>query len=226
MIVFQKLTKVFSDGTEALKGVSFQIKKGEFVFVIGPSGAGKTTVLKLIRREILPSQGTVMVKDKNLAEIDGNGVAKLRRKVSMCFQDFKLLYDRTVTENVALALEVSDIEEKEVQTRVAAALKSVGLTKKGNLFPVQLSGGELQRVGIARAIVTKPDVLLADEPTGNLDPDSGWEILKLFKEINLSGTTVLVATHNAQLVNKFEERVISLNQGKLISDTKKGKYKL
>ncbi len=224
MIVFQKVTKIFPDGTQALGQVSCQIKKGEFVFFIGPSGAGKTTIMKLLRRELLANEGTVIVKDKNLAEMENKEVPFLRRQVTMCFQDFKLLSDRTVYENIALSLEVAGEKEEEIEKRVAEALKNVGLEKKGGFFPLQLSGGELQRVGIARAIVAKPEVLLADEPTGNLDPESAFEILKLFKEINLSGTTVLVATHNAELVNKFAERVIALNMGKIVSDTPKGRY--
>jgi len=226
MIVFQKVTKIFPDGTQALGQVSCQIKKGEFVFFIGPSGAGKTTIMKLLRRELLAREGTVIVKDKNLAEMEDKEVPLLRRQVTMCFQDFKLLSDRTVQENIALSLEVAGLKEEEVEKRVAETLKNVGLEKKGGFFPLQLSGGELQRVGIARAIVAKPEVLLADEPTGNLDPESAWEILKLFKEINLSGTTVLVATHNAELVNKFAERVIALSKGKVVSDKAKGKYKI
>lgn len=224
MIVFQKVTKIFPDGTQALEQVSCQIKKGEFVFFIGPSGAGKTTIMKLLRRELLANEGTVIVKDKNLAEMENKEVPFLRRQVTMCFQDFKLLSDQTVQENIALSLEVAGLKEEEVEKRVAETLKNVGLEKKGGFFPLQLSGGELQRVGIARAIVAKPEVLLADEPTGNLDPESAFEILKLFKEINLSGATVLVATHNTELVNKFEERVIALSKGKIVNDTSKGKY--
>ncbi|MCX6816815.1 MAG: cell division ATP-binding protein FtsE [Candidatus Beckwithbacteria bacterium] len=226
MIVFQKVTKIFPDGTQALHEASFQIKKGEFVFFIGPSGAGKTTVMKLLRREIIPTQGEILIKDKNLAEIKQKEIPFLRRQTAMCFQDFKLLGDRTVKENVALNLEVEGIKDEEIDKRVHEVLKNVGLEKKGNFFPRQISGGELQRVGIARAIVGKPDILLADEPTGNLDPQAGFDILKLFKEINLAGTTVLVATHNAEVVNNFEERVITLNKGKVITDTKKGKYKI
>lgn len=226
MIVFQKVTKIFPDGTQALGQVSCQIKKGEFVFFIGPSGAGKTTIMKLLRRELVASEGTVIVKDKNLAEMENKEVPFLRRQAAMCFQDFRLLSDRTVQENIALSLEVAGEKEEEVEKRVTEVLKNVGLEKKGGFFPLQLSGGELQRVGIARAIVAKPEVLLADEPTGNLDPESAFEILKLFKEINLSGTTVLVATHNAELVNKFAERVIALSKGKIVSDKAKGKYKI
>lgn len=226
MIVFQKVTKIFPDGTQALSQISFQINKGEFVFFIGPSGAGKTTIMKLLRRESVPSEGVVLIKDKNLNGIKIKEIPLLRRQVAMCFQDFKILADRTVKENVALNLEVEGIKEELIDKRVLEALKNVGLEKKGNFFPMQLSGGELQRVGIARAIVGKPDVLLADEPTGNLDPEAGMAILKLFKEINLSGTTVLVATHNAEVVNNFSERVIALNKGKVISDNKKGVYKI
>lgn len=226
MIVFQKVTKVFPDGTQALEQASFQIKKGEFVFLIGQSGAGKTTIMKLLRRELLTSEGTVIVKDKNLTEMKTKEVPFLRRQVAMCFQDFKLLSDRTVYENIALSLEVAGLEETKPEKRIAEVLKNVDLENKGGFFPLQLSGGELQRVGIARAIVAKPEILLADEPTGNLDPESAFEVLKLFKEIHLSGTTVLVATHNVELVNKFAERVIVLSKGKIISDSQKGKYEL
>jgi len=226
MIIFQKVSKQFLDGTLALDQVSFQVNEREFVFFIGPSGAGKTTIMRLLRREILPTKGTVLVKGKNLKEMEKEEVPLLRRQVSMCFQDFKLLYDRTVYENISLSLEIAGMEEEKIEQRVGETLKNVGLEKKGNFFPVQLSGGELQRVGIARAIVGKPKVLIADEPTGNLDPESGFGILKLFKEINLAGTTVLVATHNVQIVNRFKERVVLLKKGKIISDHKKGKYQL
>lgn len=224
MIVLKKVSKSFADGSQALDEVSFQIENSEFVFLIGPSGAGKTTVMKLLRREMVASEGVILVKDKDLNELEPSEIPQLRRQVAMCFQDFKLLPDRTVYENVALSLEIDGVDDKEIQNQVSEALSQVGLGKKGNFFPIQLSGGELQRVGIARAIVGKPEVLLADEPTGNLDPKSGLKILKLFKEINLSGTTVIVATHNAEVVNKFKERVIVLKKGKMISDTKKGQY--
>lgn len=226
MIVFQKVTKTFLDGSYAVNDISFQIKKGEFVFFIGPSGAGKTTVMRLLRREIVASEGEVLIKDKNLAEMAHKEIPVLRRQVAVCFQDFKLLNDRTVSENVALSLEVDSLPDDLVKEKTRHALKSVGLENKGNLFPVQLSGGELQRTGIARAIVNQPDILLADEPTGNLDPDASFQILKLFKEINLAGTTVLIATHNAEMVNSMAERVIVLNKGKITNDNKKGKYKI
>lgn len=224
MIVFQEVSKVFPDGSRALEKLSFQINEGEFVFFIGPSGVGKTTVMKLLRREIMPTEGVILAKDKDLSELEKEEIPDLRRQIAMCFQDFKLLHDRTVFENIALSLEIADIDEDEVRTRVSEVLNQVGLKKKGGFFPIQLSGGELQRVGIARAIVGKPEVLIADEPTGNLDPKSGLKILKLFKEINMAGTTVLVATHNVTLVNKFKERVIALDKGKMVSDSKKGKY--
>ncbi len=224
MIIFQKVTKRFGDGTQALDQVSFQIKKGEFVFFIGPSGAGKTTVMKLLRREMTPSDGTILIKDKNLNELEPKDVPALRRNLAMCYQDFKLLADRTVAENVGLALDIAGVEETKKIDRVKTVLKKVNLDKKGNFFPVQLSGGELQRVGIARAIVGDPEVILADEPTGNLDPEAAFEILKLFKEINLAHTTVIVATHNVELVDKFKERVIELKRGKITRDEKKAKY--
>ena len=224
MIVFQKVSKRFSDGTLGLNQVSFQIKEGEFVFLIGPSGAGKTSVMKLLRRETLPSEGSILIKDKNLTELPKKDVPALRRTLAMCYQDFKLLNDRTVFENVALSLEIAGVDEEEKIGRVKDVLKKVNLEKKANFFPVQLSGGELQRVGIARAIVGKPQVILADEPTGNLDPTASFEILKLFKEINLTQTTVIVATHNVELVDKFKERVIELKHGQIIRDAKKAKY--
>ncbi|MEK7513430.1 MAG: cell division ATP-binding protein FtsE [Patescibacteria group bacterium] len=224
MIVFKSVTKNFPDGSAALEKVSFQINDGEFVFFIGPSGAGKTTIMKLLRRELVASEGTIMIKNTNLAEMAAREIPLLRRQVAMCFQDFKLLYDKTVEENVALSLEVAGENDAGAEKKVKETLEKVGLGKKSNFFPIQLSGGELQRVGIARAIVANPSILVADEPTGNLDPDAAWEILKLFKEINLSGTTVLVATHNAEIVNKFKERVISLKKGKITKDEKKGKY--
>jgi len=214
MIIFQKVTKRFGDGTLALDQVSFQIKESEFVFLIGPSGAGKTTVMKLLRREMIPSEGTILIKDKNLNELEPKDIPALRRNLSMCYQDFKLLNDRTVAENVGLSLDIAGVAEPEKIDRVKAVLKKVNLDKKGNFFPIQLSGGELQRVGIARAIVGKPQVILADEPTGNLDPEAAFEILKLFKEINLAHTTVIIATHNVELVDKFKERVIELKHGK------------
>lgn len=224
MIVFQKVSKKFPDGTIALDEVSFQIKNGEFVFFIGPSGAGKTTVMKLLRREMLPSEGTILVKEKNIIELEHKEIPALRRNLAMCYQDFKLLNDRTVAENVGLALEIAGTGDPDKTNRVKAVLKQVGLEKKGNFFPIQLSGGELQRVGIARAIVGQPQVILADEPTGNLDPAAAFTILKLFKEINLAQTTVIIATHNVELVDKFKERVIELKHGKIIRDAKKAKY--
>jgi cell division transport system ATP-binding protein len=226
MIVFQKVSKLFTDGSHGVNEISFQINEGEFVFFIGPSGAGKTTIMKLLRREVVASSGVILVKDKDLSELEKEEIPELRRQVTMCFQDFKLLNDRTVFENVALSLEITGTDDQEILKRVSEALTQVGLKKKGDFFPIQLSGGELQRVGIARAIVGKPEVLIADEPTGNLDPSSALKIIKLFKEINLSGTTILVATHNAELVDKFQERVISLDKGEVVSDTKKGKYVL
>ena len=222
MIVFKKVNKQFPDGTLALDALSFQIDDGEFVFIIGPSGAGKTTIMKLLRRQFLPTS----VGDKNITELTKEEIPHLRREVTMCFQDFKLLSDRTVGENVGLSLEITDLPAAEIDDKVTESLTKVGLKGKENFFPLQLSGGELQRVGIARAIVGKPKIILADEPTGNLDPDSGFEILKVFKEINLSGTTVIVATHNAELVDRLKERVIALDEGKIISDEKKGKYHL
>lgn len=224
MIIFQNVSKRFADSSLALDKISFQIKEGEFVFLIGQSGAGKTTILKLLRKETSPSEGLINVNNVNLAELENKNIPKLRRNLAMCYQDFKLLNDRTVAENVGLMLDIIGTEESEKKDKIKAALKRVGLSQKGNFFPIQLSGGELQRVGIARAIIGNPKVILADEPTGNLDPEAAFEILKLFKEINLTRTTIIVATHNVELVNKFKERVIEVKHGKIIRDAKKAKY--
>src|SRR3989339_1457915 len=210
MIQFEQVTKKYPNGQIALEDVDLTIEDGEFLFVVGPSGAGKSTLLKLITRETSPTSGQILFNSQSISRIPGGKIPQLRRKIGTVFQDFKLLLNRTVFENVAVPLEVLGKKDSEIEKEVSAVLEKVDLLEKASSFPAQLSGGEVQRTAIARAIVAKPEVLLADEPTGNLDPKSAWGILKLFKEINLSGTTVIVATHNVELVNKFEERVIAL----------------
>ena len=224
MIVLKKVNKQFPDGTLALDSISFQLDDGEFVFIIGPSGAGKTTIMKLLRRQYLPSSGTVVVGDKNIAEMVKEDIPSLRREVAMCFQDFKLLNDRTVAENVGLALEITEMAEEEISQKVTTTLNKVGLKGKEEFFPVQLSGGELQRVGIARAIIGNPKVLLADEPTGNLDPVNTFEIIDILRKINEIGTTVILTTHNKGVIDNLGKRVITMEKGQITRDNKEGKY--
>lgn len=225
MIKFQKVSKKFPDGSEALSKVKLEIEKGEFVFLVGPSGAGKTTLLKLLISEFKPSRGQILVEEEEINKLKGASIAKLRRKVRMVFQDFKVLFDRTVLENVILALHILGRKGKEAEAEAKKTLKLVGLENKYNFFPVQISTGELQRVSIARALAGGPSIILADEPTGNLDPETGEGIIKLLEEINREGTTVIVATHNASLVDKMKKRVVVLEKGKIVRDEEEGKYK-
>jgi len=225
MIKFDEVTKRFGDFT-ALNRVSFAIESGEFVFITGSSGAGKSTLLKLILRESLPTEGKVKVKDLDLQEIPKKEMAEYRQKIGVVFQDFKLLFDRTVFENVALALRVLGTKEEEISQKVENILDLVDLSQKAEFFPVQLSGGELQRVSLARAVVTEPEIILADEPTGNLDLGTAREIVNLLKKINQSGKTIIMVTHNFEIVNLLNQRVIELDKGKIVSDQKKGKYHL
>ncbi len=224
MIKFSDVSKKFPDGTIALAEINLEIPTGEFIFLVGPSGCGKTTFLKLLIRDFLPTSGEILIDDKNLTKIKSQGIVALRRSCGFVFQDLKLLSARTVFENVALSLEVMDKKLSEIQDEVSFALKSVNLENYANMFPAQLSGGELQRVAIARAIVGHPQYLFADEPTGNVDPDNIWSIMKILDEINQSGTTLIVATHDAEVVDSLKKRVVRLDKGKIISD-KKGKYK-
>lgn len=204
--------------------VSLEIKQGEFVFLVGPSGAGKSTLLKILTRELVPSSGKIMVGSVDIAKIKTSEVPQFRRKIGMVFQDFKLLDDRTVFENVALTLEVQGKADEEINKMVEHTLKLVEIWDKKYLFPRQLSGGEAQRTAIARAIVSKPDIVLADEPTGDLDPKTAWGVIQLLNEINSWGTTILMATHNQEIVNTLKRRVVILKKGKITSDTKEGKY--
>lgn len=224
MIVFTNVTKKFGKIT-ALEDVSFNIDKGEFVFLTGPSGAGKTTVIKLILGEYLPSSGEITVGEEKVNKISRKKLYLWRRKLGVVFQDYKLFLDKTVTENVALPLQIQGISAAEIRERVEKTLQLVGLAERAYLFPAQLAGGELQRTSLARAMVGGPEVLLADEPTGNLDPDTASEIMKLLKEINDKGTTVLMATHNEEIVNGCKERVIELSKGKVVRDEKEGRYR-
>ncbi len=223
MIIFEHVAKKFGQ-TPALDDVSLEIKQGEFVFIVGPSGAGKSTFLRVLTREIVPSTGKVLVGHQDITKLKAKDIPHLRRKVGVVFQDFKLLDDRTVFENVALALEVLGKSDEEIAKMVEHILKLVEIWDKRDLFPRQLSGGEAQRTAIARAVVGKPDVLLADEPTGDLDPKTAWGVIQLLNEINSWGTTIVMATHNQEIVNSLKRRVISLRKGQVAKDTKEGKY--
>ncbi|RDV82138.1 cell division ATP-binding protein FtsE [Ammonifex thiophilus] len=218
MIKFCNVTKIYPNGVRALVDVSFSIERGEFVFVVGPSGAGKTTLTKLICREELPTRGQVLVNGRNVARLRPSEVANLRRRIGMVFQDFRLLPRKTVFENVALALEIAGASWREIRKRVPEVLARVGLADKARCFPHQLSGGEQQRVAIARALVNRPFLLMADEPTGNLDPQTSWDLLQLLLKINEEGTTVLMVTHAWDLVNAVGKRVISLQEGRLTEE--------
>lgn len=224
MILFESVGKNFGSGIVALDNISLEIKQGEFVFLVGPSGAGKSTLLRILTREILPTSGKVAVNNIDLTKLKIPDVPKFRRKIGFVFQDFKLLDDRTVFENVALTLEVLGKNDQEINKEVERILKLVEIWDRRNLFPKQLSGGEAQRTAIARAIIGKPDMLLADEPTGDLDPQTAWSVLQLLNEINSWGTTVIMATHNAEIVNTLKKRVVALKKGKIIRDNKEGRY--
>lgn len=225
MIKFDKVTKKFPLGNTALQDVSFEITDDEFVFLVGPSGAGKTSILRLILREIAPSSGSVMVNDFDVSARDFNKTQKLRQSVGIVFQDFKILSDKNVFENIALGLKVIGASYGEIKTKVKEVLKMVGLGAKEKVFPVQLSAGELQRVAIARAIIGNRKIILADEPTGNLDPKTSWEIMKIFKKLE-GEKTIIIATHNTNIVNSFKKRVLVLKSGKLVKDERKGGYEL
>lgn len=224
MIEFRQVTKQFGNGTVALDKVDFKIAAGEFVFFVGPSGAGKTTILKLLLRQILPTAGTIFLAKEEVAALPPKKIPWLRRQIGAIWQDFKLLSDRTVAENVSLPLEILAKPAAAIKEEVMEILQTVGLEKQADLFPQQLSGGEIQRTVIGRALAGQPSVLFADEPTGNLDPATAWQIVKLLKQINEKGKTVMMATHNFDVVDSLKERVIRLDQGKVASDKKKGKY--
>lgn len=225
MITFDKVTKKFPLGNTALNDVSFEIDDNQFVFLVGQSGAGKTTILKMITQEIIPSSGSIIVDDFDVTDKNFSQKIELRRKIGIIFQDFKVLVDKNIFENVAVSLKVIGADHTEIKNKVKAALELVGLSKKTMVFPVQLSAGELQRVAIARAIVGDRDIIIADEPTGNLDPKTSWDIMKIFKKLE-GKRTIIIATHNTDIVNSFQKRVLVLKEGKIIKDQRKGGYEL
>ena len=221
MIELKEVTKEYSKGIAALNGVSLKVEQGEFVFIVGDSGSGKSTLIRLLLKELEPTSGTITVMGKNLGAMKHKTIPYYRRKMGVVFQDFRLLKDRNVYENIAFTLRVTETPTRVLKKRVPAALSLVGLAQKYKSYPKELSGGEQQRVAIARAIVNEPAILLADEPTGNLDPINSWEIMKLLDEANKRGTTVIVVTHNHEIVNAMKKRVITMQQGSIVSDTKR-----
>ena len=224
IIVLDNVSKSYATGAPALNGVSLTIKQGDFVFIVGDSGSGKSTLIKLLLRELMPTSGDIYVNGQNLAELKRRNVPKYRRNLGVVFQDFRLLKDRNVYENVAFAQRIIQVPTREIRKNVPSILSVVGLAGKYKAKPRQLSGGEQQRVALARALINRPPILLCDEPTGNLDPKNSWEIMKLLDQINKKGTTVLVVTHNREIVNEMQKRVITMKKGIIISDEEKGGY--
>lgn len=223
MIHFKEVSKHYPNCADALKKVSFSVSPGEFVFIVGPSGAGKTTLVKLLTREELPTEGEIHFDGREITSLPPRELLAHRRDLGVVYQDYKLLQKKTAFENVALALEVLGRSDHEIEELVPHVLSLVGLEERAEHFPHQLSGGEQQRLAIARALVHEPKALIADEPTGNIDPETAWAIVKLLEKINKLGTTVLVATHAAHIVDKLNERVIGLERGELVRDQRRGK---
>lgn len=224
MIIFDDVSKKYSASTITLHDINFKIADGEFVFLVGPSGAGKTTILRLLIRDLIPNKGSITVDDWAVHKLKSKFIPILRRHIGFVFQDFKLLTDRTVAENIAVSLEILNKNNKEMNNRISEVLDIVKLSGKENFFPSQLSFGEQQRVAIGRAIAGEAKILLADEPTGNLDPKTSWEILKIIDKINKKGITVLMATHNVDIVDSMKKRVIEIREGRVFRDEKKSKY--
>lgn len=224
MIEFRNVSKVYNKNVKALTNVNINIDKGEFVFLVGPSGAGKSTFIKMLLKEVEPSTGNIAMGNEDLSKIKRRQIPYHRRKIGMVFQDFRLIPTLNVYENVAFAMRVVGASPKEIRKRVPMVLSLVGLSNKYKMFPTELSGGEQQRVSIARAIVNNPKVLIADEPTGNLDPETAKEIMELIDDINKAGTTVVMATHAKEIVNSMKKRVIAIDKGEVVSDVQKGGY--
>ncbi|GIP42127.1 cell division ATP-binding protein FtsE [Paenibacillus sp. J45TS6] len=224
MIELQDVWKTYPNGAHALQGVSVKIDRNEFVYIVGPSGAGKSTFMKLIYREEVPTKGQISVNGFNIGKLKHRKIPYVRRNIGVVFQDFRLLPKMTAYENVAFAMEVIEAPKKHIKKRVMEVLDLVGLKEKADREPAQLSGGEQQRIAIARAIVNNPSVIIADEPTGNLDPETSWGIMQLLDEINFRGTTIVMATHNRDIVNKMRKRVIAIEKGHIVRDELRGEY--
>lgn len=224
MLEMINVTKTYPGGSVALQDINVRIEQGEFVFVVGPSGAGKSTFFKMLFREVLPSSGKVIVNGHDLVKMTDKEIPYFRRQLGIVFQDYRLLPDRTVYDNVAFAMQVIETPYRKIKRRVNDVLDLVGLRKRAHAYPTELSGGEQQRIAIARAIVNDPILLIADEPTGNLDPETSWEIMDIFREVNKSGTTIVMATHDREIVDQMEKRVIAIEYGHIVRDDAKGVY--
>ena len=224
MIEFKDVSKIYDNNVKALSNVNVKINSGDFVFLVGPSGAGKSTFIKMLLKEVEPTMGEIIVADKELSKITRNQIPYYRRKIGMVFQDFRLIPTLNVYENVAFAMRVVEASQKEIRKRVPMVLSLVGLSHKYKMFPNELSGGEQQRVSLARAIVNNPSVLIADEPTGNLDPETAKEIMALLKDINAAGTTIVMATHAKDIVDNMKKRVIAIENGNIVRDDSRGMY--
>lgn len=224
VVEFIDVSKKYPNGTLALKDINLKVNKGDFAFIVGSSGSGKSTLLKLLMKEESATEGEVTVNGYQLSTLEPKLIPYLRRGMGMVFQDFRLLPNKTVYENVSFAMEITECLPKEIRRQVPMSLALVGLSRKANAYPHQLSGGEQQRVAIARALVNNPALLIADEPTGNLDPENSWEIVRLLTEVNQRGTTVIVATHEKSIVDAMKKRVIAIDKGRIIRDQQKGLY--
>ena len=224
MLEMIDVSKIYPGGSVALQDINVRIEQGEFVFIVGPSGAGKSTFFKMLFREVLPSSGKVIVNGHDLVKMTDKEIPYFRRQLGIVFQDYRLLPDRTVYDNVAFAMQVIETPYRKIKRRVNDVLDLVGLRKRAHAYPTELSGGEQQRIAIARAIVNDPILLIADEPTGNLDPETSWGIMDIFREVNKSGTTIVMATHDREIVDEMEKRVIAIEHGHIVRDDAKGVY--
>ena len=224
MLRMTDVSKVYPGGNVALQDINVHIEPGEFVFVVGPSGAGKSTFIKMLFREVLPTTGSIFVNGVDILELTPKEIPYMRRQLGIIFQDYRLLPDRTVYENVAFAMQVIETPHRKIKRRVLNVLDLVGLRHRANAYPNELSGGEQQRIAIARAIVNDPLLVIADEPTGNLDPDTSWDIMEIFKEINATGTTIVMATHDKEVVDAMGKRVIAIESGRIVRDEDNGVY--
>ena len=224
MLIMSDVSKVYPSGSMALQDVNVHIEPGEFVFVVGPSGAGKSTFIKMLFREVLPTTGSIFVNGVDILSLTPKEIPFMRRQLGIIFQDYRLLPDRTVYENVAFAMQVIEAPHRKIKRQVMNVLDLVGLRHRANAYPNELSGGEQQRIAIARAIVNDPVFVIADEPTGNLDPETSWDIMEIFKEINAPGTTIVMATHDKEVVDAMGKRVIAIEKGRIVRDEKEGVY--
>ena len=224
MLEMIDVSKIYPGGSVALQDINVRIEQGEFVFIVGPSGAGKSTFFKMLFREVLPSSSQIMVNRHEFVKMTDKQIPYFRRQLGIVFQDYRLLPDRTVYDNVAFAMQVIETPYRKIKRRVNDVLDLVGLRKRAHAYPTELSGGEQQRIAIARAIVNDPILLIADEPTGNLDPETSWEIMDIFREVNKSGTTIVMATHDREIVDEMEKRVIAIEHGHIVRDDAKGVY--